>query len=72
MLIPLVFGTLTWKNGINTCAAGRLHKTALPNRPLRLLSAVGIGQHLPALLFSTGLYLVTLLPVNSSGGANPF
>lgn len=27
------------------------------NRPLRLLSAVGLGQHLSAALFSTGLYL---------------
>jgi hypothetical protein len=34
------------------------------NRPLRLLSAVGIGQHLPPALFSTGLYLIlTILPL---------
>jgi hypothetical protein len=34
------------------------------NRPLRLLSSVGIGQHLPTALFSTSLYLVlTLLPL---------
>jgi hypothetical protein len=34
------------------------------NRPLRLLSSVGIGQHLPSAIFSTGLYLVlTLLPL---------
>jgi len=34
------------------------------NRPLRLLSALGIAQHLPAALFSTGLYLVlTILPL---------
>jgi hypothetical protein len=34
------------------------------NRPLRLLSTVGIGQHLPAALFSTGLYLsLTILPL---------
>lgn len=34
------------------------------NRPLRLLSAVGIGQHLPSALFSIGLYLVlSLLPL---------
>jgi uncharacterized membrane protein len=34
------------------------------NRPLRLLSAVGLGRHLPAALFSTGLYLVlTVLPL---------
>jgi hypothetical protein len=34
------------------------------NRPLRLLSKVGLGQHLPAALFSTALYLVlTLLPL---------
>jgi hypothetical protein len=34
------------------------------NRPLRLLSAVGIGQHLPLAFFSTGLYLVlTMLPL---------
>jgi hypothetical protein len=34
------------------------------NRPLRLLSAVGIGQHLPSALFSTGLYLfLTILPL---------
>src|SRR5215472_8371754 len=34
------------------------------NRPLRLLSSVGIGQHLPAALFSTRLYLVlTVLPL---------
>ena len=34
------------------------------NRPLRLLSAVGIGQHLPAALFSTTLYLIlTVLPL---------
>jgi hypothetical protein len=34
------------------------------NRPLRLLSAIGIGQHLPTAIFSTGLYLVlTVLPL---------
>jgi uncharacterized membrane protein len=34
------------------------------NRPLRLLSTVGLGQHLPAALFRTNLYLVlTLLPL---------
>ena len=34
------------------------------NRPLRLLSNVGLGQHLPRALFSTGLYLVlTILPL---------
>jgi uncharacterized membrane protein len=34
------------------------------NCPLRLLSTVGLGQHLPAALFSTNLYLVlTLLPL---------
>jgi hypothetical protein len=34
------------------------------NRPLRLLSRVGLGQHLPAALFSMGLYLIlTLLPL---------
>jgi hypothetical protein len=34
------------------------------NRPLRLLSAVGIGQHLPSALFSTTLYLIlTILPL---------
>jgi len=34
------------------------------NRPLRLLSSVGIGQHLPQALFSIGLYLVlTVLPL---------
>ena len=34
------------------------------NRPLRLLSNVGIGQHLPAALFSTTLYLIlTVLPL---------
>src|SRR5271163_2056323 len=34
------------------------------NRPLRLLSTVGLGQHLPPVLFSTWLYLVlTLLPL---------
>ncbi|HVH70821.1 MAG TPA: hypothetical protein VNB49_06905 [Candidatus Dormibacteraeota bacterium] len=34
------------------------------NRPLRLLSTVGLGQHLPHALFSTGFYLVlTLLPL---------
>jgi hypothetical protein len=34
------------------------------NRPLRLLSTVGLGQHLSPALFSTGLYLVlTLLPL---------
>jgi uncharacterized membrane protein len=34
------------------------------NRPLRLLSTVGVGQHLPAALFSTGVYLVlTILPL---------
>ncbi len=33
-------------------------------RPLRLLSNVGLGQHLPRALFSTGLYLVlTILPL---------
>jgi uncharacterized membrane protein len=34
------------------------------NRPLRLLSSVGIGQHLPRALFSTTLYLIlTVLPL---------
>jgi uncharacterized membrane protein len=34
------------------------------NRPLRLLSTVGIGQHLPRALFSLGVYLVlTILPL---------
>src|ERR1700683_5325932 len=34
------------------------------NRPLRLLSRAGLGQHLPAALFSTTLYLIlTLLPL---------
>jgi hypothetical protein len=34
------------------------------NRPLRLLSAVRLGQHLPAALFTTSLYLIlTILPL---------
>ena len=34
------------------------------NRPLRLLSSVGIGQHLPRGLFNLGLYLVlTIAPL---------
>jgi uncharacterized membrane protein len=34
------------------------------NRPLRLLSRVGLGQHLSPALFSTSLYLIlTLLPL---------
>jgi uncharacterized membrane protein len=34
------------------------------NRPLRLLSTVGLGQHLSPTLFSTSLYLVlTILPL---------
>jgi hypothetical protein len=34
------------------------------NRPLRLLSAVGLGQHLSPALFSTPLYLVlSVLPL---------
>lgn len=34
------------------------------NRPLRLLSAMRLGQHLPAALFSNGVYLVlTILPL---------
>jgi uncharacterized membrane protein len=34
------------------------------NRPLRLLTTVGIGQHLPTALFSLGLYLIlTVLPL---------
>lgn len=34
------------------------------NRPLRLLSSVGIGQHLPAALFSMTLYMIlTVLPL---------
>jgi hypothetical protein len=34
------------------------------NRPLRLLTNVGIGQHLPAALFNLGLYLaLTVLPL---------
>jgi hypothetical protein len=34
------------------------------NRPLRLLSTVGLGQHLPQALFSVGVYLVlTVLPL---------
>jgi hypothetical protein len=34
------------------------------NRPLRLFSAVGLGQHLPSALFSTSIYLIlTMLPL---------
>jgi hypothetical protein len=34
------------------------------NRPLRLLSSVGIGRHLPAALFSLNLYLIlSVLPL---------
>lgn len=34
------------------------------NRPLRLLSAIGVGPHLPAAIFSMALYLVlTVLPL---------
>jgi hypothetical protein len=34
------------------------------NRPLRLLSSVGIGQHLPRALFTVGVYLVlTIAPL---------
>lgn len=34
------------------------------NRPLRLLSTVGLGQHLSPALFNTGLYLfLTILPL---------
>jgi hypothetical protein len=34
------------------------------NRPLRLLSTVGLGQHIPPALFSTTLYLIlTILPL---------
>ena len=34
------------------------------NRPLRLLSAVGLGQHLPQALFSMALYsILTILPL---------
>jgi hypothetical protein len=34
------------------------------NRPLRLLSAVGIGQHLPRALFTTSSYLIlSILPL---------
>jgi len=34
------------------------------NRPFRLLSTVGLGQHLPMALFSTGVYLVlTIAPL---------
>jgi hypothetical protein len=34
------------------------------NRPLRLLSAMGLGQHLSPALFSTNLYLIlTILPL---------
>jgi hypothetical protein len=34
------------------------------NRPLRLLSEVGLGKHLPRALFSTALYLIlTILPL---------
>ena len=34
------------------------------NRPLRLLTTVGVGRYLPAALFSTGLYLfLTILPL---------
>ena len=34
------------------------------NRPLRLLSTVGLGQHLPQVLFSTTLYLIlTIAPL---------
>jgi uncharacterized membrane protein len=45
------------------------------NRPLRLLSTVGLGQHLSPAIFNTGLYLIlSMLPLIFAGflaGANP-
>ena len=44
-------------------AAGSFFRGPL-NRPLRLLSAVGLGQHLPPAVFSTTLYLIlSILPL---------
>jgi len=120
VLIPLVLGVLTWRNGIRVVRSGASSQDGVPvgmiffmgsvilvaaagdirmlirggvfgakriarhlwrmcyglfiasgsfflgpsNRPLRLLTNVGIGQHLPRALFSTTLYLVlTVLPL---------
>ncbi|HEX8838508.1 MAG TPA: hypothetical protein VF748_16310 [Candidatus Acidoferrum sp.] len=120
LLIPLVLGILTWKNGVGVVRSGASSQAGVPvgmiffmgsvellaaagdvrmlirggvlgarrisrhlwrmcfglfiasgsfflgpsNRPWRLLSNLGLGQHLPQALFSTGLYLVlTILPL---------
>ncbi|HKW63169.1 MAG TPA: hypothetical protein VJN89_11530 [Candidatus Acidoferrum sp.] len=120
LLIPLVLGILTWKNGVSVVRSGASSQAGVPvgmiffmgsvellaaagdvrmlirggvlgakriarhlwrmcfglfiaagsfflgpsNRPLRLLSNVGLGQRLPQALFSTGLYLLlTILPL---------
>ena len=120
LLIPLVLGILTWRNGLEVVRSGASSQDGVPagmmffmgsemllaaagdarmlvrgglhgtkriarhlwrmcfglfiaagsfflgpsNRPLRLLSIVGIGQHLFPALFSTSLYLIlTILPM---------
>ena len=120
LLIPLLLGILTWKNGVGVVRSGASSQAGVPvgmiffmgsvellaaagdvrmlirggvfgakriarhlwrmcfglfiaagsfflgpsNRPFRLFSNVGLGQHLPQALFSTGLYLtLTILPL---------
>src|SRR6516162_7770797 len=53
-----------WRMCFGLFIAARSFFFGPSNRPLRLLSSVGIGQHLPAAFFSAGLYLVlTILPL---------
>jgi hypothetical protein len=69
LLIPLALGILTWMNGLKVMRSGATSQDGVPvgmtffmgpsNRPLRLLSRVGLGQHLSPALFSTTLYLIS-------------
>lgn len=53
-----------WRMCFGTFIAAGSFFLGPSNRPLRLLSTLGIGQHLPSALFSTTLYLIlTVLPL---------
>src|SRR5216684_3869777 len=74
LLIPLAIGILNWMNGLKVVRSGASSQDGVPvgmiffmgpsNRPLRLLSTVGLGKYLSPALFSTTLYLIlTILPL---------
>ena len=53
-----------WRMGFGLFIAAGSFFLGPSNRPLRLLSAVGLGRHLPPALFTTTLYsILTVLPL---------